>query len=386
MDIRITPARLAGVVTPPPSKSLSHRALIAAYLAGAPERVRNPAQSQDITATRRCMEALLTCRHPDLDCGESGSTLRFLIPLSLVLRGGGRFLGHGRLMERPLGPYLEIFKERKIYFERHGCSAELEGELTSGVYELPGDISSQFVTGLLYALPLLDGDSEIRLTTPLESREYVTMTLDVLRRFGIKVENHGYSRFIVSGRQKYVPVDYTVEADWSQAGFWYAAGSCGCDVTVSGLDPDSPQGDKAVAELCERLKTSGDLGVDVSQIPDLLPPLAVMAAVRDGETRFLNAARLRIKESDRIATTAAMLRSFGAQCREGQDFLTVRGGGDIRSCVVDGANDHRIVMAAAILALRADGEVTIRGAEAVNKSYPRFFDDYTRLGGVFDVL
>ncbi len=384
MDIRITPGRLRGEVTPPPSKSLSHRALIAAYLAGSVDRIANLAESQDIAATRRCMEALLTVGDgfPVLDCGESGSTLRFLIPLALVLRGGARFVGHGRLMDRPMEPYFDLFREKNIHFEKNGGELTVMGQLTPGVYKLPGDVSSQFVTGLLYALPLTDGDSEIAVTSPLQSREYVTMTLDVLKRYGISVDNEGFSRFIIPGGQRYVPADYTVEADWSQAGFWYAARTLGHDVAVLGLDPASPQGDKLAAAYSEALPDA----VDLSQIPDLLPPLAAMAAVKAGATRFVNAARLRMKESDRIASTANMLRAFGVPCVEGPDSLTVTSTGKLRSCTVDGAGDHRIVMAAAILATAADGPVTILGAEAVNKSYPTFFDEFRRLGGIADVL
>ncbi len=384
MDIRITPHPLHGDVTPPPSKSLSHRALIAATLAGSVDRIVNLAESQDIAATRRCMEALLTPSDgfPCLNCGESGSTLRFLIPLALVLRGGAKFVGHGRLMERPMEPYFDIFRAKNIHFEKSGNELTVTGRLTPGVYKLPGDVSSQFVTGLLYALPLTDGDSEIDVTSPLQSREYVTMTLDVLKRFGVSVENHGFSRFTVPGNQRYVPANFTVEADWSQAGFWYAARALGHDVAVLGLDPASPQGDKLAAAYSEALPDA----VDLSQIPDLLPPLAAMAAVKAGTTRFVNAARLRMKESDRIAATANMLRAFGIACEEGPDFLAVTGGAPLRSGAVDGAGDHRIVMAAAILATAADGPVTILGAEAVNKSYPTFFDEFRRLGGIADVL
>ena len=279
-------------------------------------------------------------------------------------------------------PYFDLFREKNIHFEKNGGELTVMGQLTPGVYKLPGDVSSQFVTGLLYALPLTDGDSETAVTSPLQSREYVTMTLDVLKRYGISVDNEGFSRFIIPGGRRYVPADYTVEADWSQAAFWYAARTLGHDVAVLGLDPASPQGDKLAAAYSEALPDA----VDLSQIPDLLPPLAAMAAVKAGATRFVNAARLRMKESDRIASTANMLRAFGVPCVEGPDSLTVTSTGKLRSCTVDGAGDHRIVMAAAILATAAGGPVTILGAEAVNKSYPTFFDEFRRLGGIADVL
>ncbi len=384
MDIRVTPHALTGRVTPPPSKSLSHRALIAAYLSRSVEGLSNLADSRDIAATRRCMEALFNVGDgfPVLDCGESGSTLRFLIPLALVLRGGARFVGHGRLMERPQEPYFNIFREKGVHFELTGRELTVMGLLSPGTYELPGNVSSQFVTGLLYALPLLPGDSEIVVTSPLESREYVTMTVDVLKKYGISVESLVSERFSVPGKQRYLPCDYTVEPDWSQAGFWLAANYLGGRVELSGLDPNSPQGDRVIADHFADFPTV----IDLAQIPDLLPPLAAMAALRPGVTRFVNAARLRMKESDRIASTAAMLRAFGVACEEGPDRLTVSGTDRLRSCTVDGANDHRIVMAAAILATRAGGPVTILGAEAVNKSYPTFFEEYRRLGGIADVL
>ncbi len=389
MDIRLTPSTLRGAVTPPPSKSLSHRALIAAALARSTDALSNLASSQDIDATRRCLDALFSLDDgfPTLDCGESGSTLRFLIPLSLVLRGGARFTGRGRLMERPQEPYFAIFREKRIHFEKTGGELFVTGALTPGRCALPGDVSSQFVTGLLYALPLLQGDSEIEITSPLESRDYVTMTLDVLKKYGICVENQDFRRFTVPGGQKYLPRSYAVEADWSQAGFWYAANFAGAKIVLSGLDPASPQGDKAVAALAERLRDPGCADIDLSQIPDLLPPLAAMAALRPGEkTVFSHAARLRIKESDRIASTAAMLRAFGVPCQEGPDFLTVTGRETLSGCTVDGAGDHRIVMAAAVLSCRAGGPVTVLGAQAVNKSYPTFFEEFKRLGGIVHVL
>lgn len=399
MDIRITPGRLRGEVTPPPSKSLSHRALIAAYLAGSVDRIVDLADSQDIAATRRCMEALLDVKSgfPVLDCGESGSTLRFLIPLSLVLRGGARFVGHGRLMERPQEPYFNIFHQKDIHFEKNGQELTVTGQLTPGVYKLPGDVSSQFVTGLLYALPLLPGESNIIITSPLQSRPYAVMTAKVLKEYGIALEydEHDPRYFTIPGGQRFTPRDYDIEPDWSQAAFWYASAFMDSPLNVHTAGILSPQGDSEILGWSRMLMwTDAEMRVDVSQIPDLLPPMAVMAAVRCAGhfkrygqiTRFTNAARLRTKESDRIASTAAMLRAFGVRCAEGLDYLQVLSTDSLRSCTVDGANDHRIVMAAAILALRADGPVVIRGAEAVNKSYPTFFDEFRRLGGIADVL
>ena len=390
MDIRIIPQKLSGAVTPPASKSMAHRAVLAMALAGGAGTLTNLSDSQDIQATKRCVEALKAPRPdealPFLDCGESGSTLRFLIPIALAAAGGGVFTGHGRLMERPQQPYFDIFDEKGIFYDQKDGILTVRGTLTPGVYRLPGNVSSQFVTGLLYALPLLPGDSSVEITTPLESSGYVDMTLDMLQKFGITVENQHYAVFRVPGNQTYQARDIAVESDWSQAGFWYAAAFLDNHVDIQGLNADSTQGDRVVASLYWKLAKPGDVDIDVSGCPDLLPPLAVMAAARQGTTRFINAARLRIKESDRLSTTAALLNHLGGSAEDGPDSLTVHGVPSFSGGTVDGANDHRIVMAAAIAATHSAAPVTILGAEAVNKSYPSFWEDYKRLGGVFDVL
>lgn len=390
MDIRIYPAPLSGTVTPPSSKSMAHRAVLALTLADGQGQLSRTDDSQDIQATRRCVEALKKAipreALPFLDCGESGSTLRFLIPVALAVAGGGVFTGRGRLMERPQKPYFDIFEEKGIFYEQGNGTLTVRGSLAPGVYRLPGNVSSQFVTGLLYALPLLPGASEIQITTPLESRGYVDMTLDMLEKFGVLVENQNYETFRVPGNQTYHARDITVEADWSQAGFWYAANFLDNHISIQGLNAASTQGDRVVADLYWKLAKPGDTDIDVSDCPDLLPPLAVMAAARQGTTRFVNAARLRIKESDRLATTAAALNALGVPAEDGPDSLTVRGVSAFSGGTVDGANDHRIVMAAAVAASRALAPVTILGAEAVKKSYPSFWEDYKKLGGVFDVL
>ncbi len=389
MNLRITPGPLEGTVTPPPSKSQAHRAILAQLLAGG-GTVSNLAASQDIEATRRCAAALKTEGDglPLLDCGESGSTLRFLIPIALALRSGGIFTGRGRLMERPQKPYFDIFDEKGISYEQKDGVLTVRGELKPGEYRLPGNVSSQFVTGLLYALPLLDGDSEIVLTSPLESRGYVDMTLEVLRDFGVTVENQNYERFLVPGDQVFQARDFTIEADWSQAAFWLAAGSLGNPVLTVGLSDQSTQGDRVIDEHFASFAwgTWRTVEIDVSDCPDLLPPLAVMAAFHDGATRLTNAARLRLKESDRLATVTKMLTALGGQVEDGPDWLAIPGTRFLKGGTVDGANDHRIVMAAAIAATRCTGPVTILGAEAVNKSYPTFWEEYKRLGGEFDVL
>lgn len=393
MEVTITPTALAGRITPPPSKSQSHRAMLALMLSEGNGKLENLSHSQDLEATERCATALKSGRGapcdglPMLDCGESGSTLRFLIPVALALRGGGHFSGHGRLMERPQAPYFAIFDEKGIFYEQRYGILTVQGTLTPGTYPLPGNVSSQFVTGLLYALPLLPGDSEIILTSPLESRDYVAMTLEVLSRFGVQVENENYARFLIPGNQKFRATDMVIEADWSQAGFWYAAQALGNDVEVTGMNLDSTQGDKVIQSLYyEHLAWNGDTVIDVSGCPDLVPPLAVMAAVRTGTTRIANAARLRIKESDRLATVTEVLRAMGADIAELPDELIIVGQDHLKGGVtVDSHNDHRIAMMAAVAATRCMEPVTVSGAECVNKSYPDFWKDYERLGGKLEV-
>lgn len=407
MNLCITPGPLAGTVTPPPSKSIAHRAILAAALTNGTSTIQNVALSQDIEATLRCISALGggweqdgdrlrvsgvwsrewdTAGLPYLDCGESGSTLRFLIPIALTLNNGGVFTGRGRLMERPQKPYFDIFDEKGVSYQQKDGVLTLRGELESGEYRLPGNVSSQFVTGLLYALPLMEWESQIVLTSPLESRGYVDMTLEVLKDFGITVENQNYERFIVPGDQWCTARSYTIEADWSQAAFWYAAIALGSSIELEGLNAFSTQGDMQIVPYFLKMKGRGELELDVSDCPDLLPPLAVMAAFHDGATRLTNAARLRLKESDRLATVTKMLTALGGQVEEGPDWLAIPGTRFLKGGTVDGANDHRIVMAAAIAATRCTGPVTILGAEAVNKSYPTFWEEYKRLGGEFDVL
>jgi 3-phosphoshikimate 1-carboxyvinyltransferase len=397
VTVIITPSKLSGAITPPPSKSQAHRYLMAAALAGEGSKVHNLADSQDILATRRCLEELgpwVGPHSPDrrlplplLDCGESGSTLRFLIPVALALRGGARFTGHGRLMDRPQKPYFDIFEEKGIFYEQKDGVLTVQGRLTPGVYSLPGDVSSQFVTGLLYALPLLEGDSEIVLTSPLESRGYVDMTLQALRAFGVQAREteKGYH---IPGRQSYHPNEVTVEADWSQAGFWYAAKGLGNPVELTGLDPNSAQGDKVAAENYEKLCQPGEVTLDVSQCPDLVPALAAHAALRGAAavTYMVNAARLRIKESDRLSAVREELSKLGAQVEEGPDSLTVTGVDGLTGGRVDSHNDHRIAMMLAVAATRAAGPVTLTGAQAVNKSYPNFWEDYQKLGGKIQMI
>lgn len=408
-NVTIRPRPLTGKVTPPPSKSQAHRLLLCAALAQGESTVKNVAFSQDIRATLGCMEALgarwnqisANCVSisgvlvddvwqgalPRMDCGESGSTLRFLIPIALAVAGGGVFTGRGRLMQRPQKPYFDLFDEKGIFYEQKEDTLVVRGKLEPGEYRLPGDVSSQFFTGLLYALSLLDGPSTIISTTALESVDYINMTIDTMAKAGVHVECGPDKKSYYIMPEKYNHLSESVEADWSQAGFWYAAQALGSEVELEGMNHDSAQGDMVVAYHFRSLTQAGEVTIDVSDCPDLVPPLAVMAAVRKGDTHIVNAARLRIKESDRLATVTATLNALGAEVEEFPDSLTIRGKDRLKGGVdVDCCNDHRIAMMAAIAAIRCETPITLLGAQCVNKSYPNFWEHYQMLGGDLDVV
>lgn len=418
--VTLSPGRLSGRVAAPPSKSAAHRAILCAALAalsspGEGESVLSPLDlSDDIRATLGAVRALGVqaqladgvCtvkageRAPggvSLDCGESGSTLRFLIPIAAALGVSAVFTGRGRLPSRPIGLYAELLPQHGVACRTEGgLPFAVEGQLTPGVFALPGNVSSQFITGLLLALPLLAGNSEIVLTTPLESAAYVEMTVQAMADFGVSVvRTKGGWR--VPGGQRYRPRTHTVEGDWSQAAFFLAAGALGGDVTVTGLRPDSLQGDKAIAELLARggarlswedgaLRcTAGDwrgIEIDASQIPDLVPILAAAFSLAEGTTVISHAERLRIKESDRLASMAQGLSALGARVRETPDGLVLTGVSALAGGRAEGANDHRVVMALSVAALRAEGPCTVTDAGSIRKSYPGFFNDYQALGGL----
>ncbi|MBQ4074054.1 MAG: 3-phosphoshikimate 1-carboxyvinyltransferase [Clostridia bacterium] len=398
MQVTIQPGKLQGSVTILPSKSHAHRLLIASALAEGETRIHCPSENADIAATIRCLNALgagitrqgeylivrggmpMAGAGAALDCGESGSTLRFLIPLCGCMSREITLTGHGRLPSRPNGPLLSVMKENGAELEGEGLPLRIKGGMKSGCFALPGHISSQYFTGLLLALPLLSGESALEYTSPLESMPYVNMTLDTLRQFGIRIEEmeNGWR---IPGNQRYCsPGMARVEGDWSAAAFWVTANHLGSAIDLQGLNPFSPQGDKAIGQLLRRLGGK----IDVTDTPDLMPILSVAAAAWPGETEICGAARLRIKESDRLAAMAGVIRALGGNALETPDGLIIRGG-KLRGGVVDGMHDHRVVMSAAVAATVCEGPVTILGAEAADKSYPGFFRDFASLGGIADV-
>ena len=368
MTIKIEPGRLRGNVTVPSSKSLSHRALIASFLSDG-GTAENLAENDDIVATRDCLEAIKS--GAVLHCRESGSTLRFLIPLALVFREEAAFTGSGRLLARPLEPYFKLFAAEQA---ENGFT--LRGKLKPGLFPMSGDISSQFITGLMFALPLLDGDSEIRLTSPPESKPYIDLTLAVLAAFGIRIEAVP-DGWVIPGKQIYAPCRYTVEGDESAAAFWRVAKTLGSDVSCLGLNPKSFQGDRVLVDI---IREEARI-IDVRECPDLVPALAVWCSFRAGESRIVHASRLRLKESDRLHAIASELNKLGAKITELPDGLVIQGVPSLNGGSVNSHNDHRIVMALAIAATRCNGPVTIHGAENVSKSYPDFFTDFRALGG-----
>lgn len=410
MDIKITPKKLRGEVTVPPSKSVAHRMIIAASFARGKSVISNLYPSVDILATMDCMRALGAKidftgdtaviegieNIPEktvLDCHESGSTLRFLIPVACALGVNAEFLGSAKLPQRPITPFTEEFPKHGIAFDfgraESGCTlpCSVSGKLTAGRFEVDGSISSQFITGLMLALPLLDGDSEIVLTSKLNSKPYVDITLGVLRDFGCDIAETD-SGYLVKGNQSLKPFSGRVEGDYSHAAFFYTANALGSELKLNGLNENSLQGDKIIKDICGEFTESGGkpFEIDGSDIPDLVPILTVLACFCEGTSRITNVARLRFKECDRLAVPAECLNSIGGRVTVGEDYLEIEGVKSLKGGEIHGHTDHRIPMSMAIAATRCEEPLIIRGAECVRKSFPDFFDVYRALGGEFDVI
>ena len=420
---RIGGGTLRGTVQIPPSKSAAHRAMLCAALAEG-RSVLSPIElSNDMRATINAVTALgaradladgtLTIdgiggrfgnadREPvEVNCIESGSTLRFIIPIACAAGINGKFVGEGTLVSRPIGLYKELLPQAGVTCETEGgLPFVCRGKLRAGTYEMPGDISSQFITGMLIALTLCEGDSRITLTTPLQSAAYVDMTVRCMADFGVQVQRMA-DGWRIPGGQRYEARDYTVEGDWSHAGFFLAAGALGSELTLRGLRMDSVQGDKAAVELFRGFGAEIDVSgneitvrkgtlhaqhINAEQIPDLVPCLSICAALCEGTTVIDHAERLRIKESDRLTSTAAMIRALGGKVEILPDGLKIEGVKHFTGGVVDGFRDHRIIMSAAVGALCAQGEVTVTMPYSVNKSYPSFFEVYNSLGGKANVI
>lgn len=418
-DVKFSPFVPNGTVNVPPSKSDVHRAIICAAMANGVSRISPVALSNDIKATIGCIKALgadavlennvLTVDGTNmyknktalLDCGESGSTLRFFIPIAAVGNINATFVGKGKLPQRPIGIFTEALpKAGTVCKTEGGLPLEIKGQLKSGIFEIPGNVSSQFITGLLLALPILEGDSEIVLTSPLESVGYIAMTIRTMKQFGVNIDTteNGWH---IKGGQTYKSCNYTTDGDWSQAAFFMVLGAVSGKVTVKGVAKDSTQGDKKCAEILARFGAKvtqldnevtvekGELKaitIDASQIPDLVPVLSVCAAFAEGTTKIVNAERLRIKECDRLKATAELLNNLGGKVKELSDGLEITGVSSLKGGNVNGYNDHRIVMSAAVCAARSDEDITATFAMSINKSYPDFYIDYNSIGGKANVL
>lgn len=412
LKISLEKGALRGAIQAPPSKSAAHRALICAALADEPTRLRLPSVSGDISATIACLSAMgagierkgdyvlvspasMEGKTASLPCHESGSTLRFLLPLAAALLKEATFLGCGSLPDRPIAGLRQAISGHGAVFSGERLPFKVSGRLLPGRYAIEGDVSSQYISGLLFALPLLEEDSEIVLTSPLYSAPYVEMTVEMLARFGIRVQKTREGYFVPGSQRYRTPGELEPEGDWSSAAPFLVAGALGGDVTVSGLRLDTKQGDRAILDIlasCGAGTEVSEQGVrvfykqllpfsfDVSQTPDLLPILAVLANGAQGHSLLLHASRLRLKESDRLMSTAAMLTALGGRTREAADSLEIVGTA-LTGGRVTAFHDHRIVMAATVAATACCGETQIDGAEAVEKSYPTFFADFQRLGG-----
>ena len=394
MDITIQPGTLSGIVRAIPSKSQAHRLMICAAFSDGPTYLECPQTNADIEATARCLNALganiqrsddgyqiIPIKSPPakavLDCGESGSTLRFLLPVACALGVEATFQMQGRLPYRPLSPLWEELERMGCQLSRPTETTILtSGKLRSGAFSLSGKVSSQFITGLLFATALLDGASQIIITDGLESKSYVEMTQAALRTFGVYTDN-----YVVNGSFPFhSPGKLTVEGDWSNGAFWLAAKALGNSVSVTNLDTNSPQGDRVCAKILTDLEEN--VTVSAADIPDLVPILSVVVGAKKGAV-FTDIARLRLKESDRVASVCNMLNALGATAFADENTLTVIPG-SYHSCTIDTVNDHRIAMSAAIAATVADGPVTVLGAECVSKSYPAFWQVYQELGGNYE--
>lgn len=396
--VEIENSILTGEVTVPPSKSAAHRAIICSFLAGG-GTVKPIIDSNDMKATVGVTQSLKN-GETVLNCIESGSTMRFMIPVAASLGREVTFVGEGSLLPRTIGEYMQLLPKHSVKLEGNGfLPLKISGQLTNGRYEVNGDVSSQYITGLLLALANLEGDSAVVLKTKLQSKPYVDMTVKVMKDYGVDVTECEFG-YLIHGSQKFRVQDYTVEGDWSQAAFFLVAGALGGDIRVSGLDWNSTQGDKQIVDILRRFGADISIGenyaqvkksqlkgieVDAQNIPDMVPALAVCAAFANGKTVIKGAERLRYKESNRIESVVKNLKRMGVDVTETNDGMIINGG-EVFGGELDGFNDHRIVMAFSVAALFAKGRSVITDAQSINKSYPDFFRDYNNLGGKANVI
>ena len=416
--VYITPTKLNGTITAPPSKSFSHRAIICGALSKGKCNISSVIFSEDILATIKGMKEIgadintyknsliingLKINQADVvvDCYDSGSTLRFLTPIVAALGIGTIFKRSPSLAQRPMIQYLKILENAGIKYEIcKNLSLKISGRLRSGKFLVPGNISSQFISGLLMALPLVDGDSEIEITSKLESSKYVDITIDVMKKFGIHIDKT-FNGFLIRGVQKYKSTQYTIEGDWSQAAFFMAAGALGGNIIIKNLNKHSSQGDKQMFELLSRFGADifwnndkleiraselKGINIDAFDFPDIVPILSVVAANSKGVTNITNCERLKFKECDRLEAIYRQLTILGVDIKKLDSGLIIKGKGEWNGGTVWSHNDHRMVMALSIMAINLPGNLKITNAESVKKSYPHFFDDYNLIGGKANII
>jgi len=415
----IHPSELKGSINIPPSKSQSHRAIIAASLSKGKSVISNIVYSDDIMATIGAMEKLgvkfvKNTHHLTVigvqrisisddnfvECNESGSTLRFLIPIFSLCKDKVVFTGKRSLFKRPMNIYEEIFDKLNLVFQKNEDSIIVSGALSPGVYEIPGNISSQFISGLLFALPLVKGDSKIVITGKFESKQYVDMTLETLKQFHILIEEQG-NEYIIKGNQSYKSCNVFIEGDYSQLAFFAVLGTISGDVFCRKIPMTSHQPDRLILDYIQKMggrievkengiiirkaKTIGAV-LDVSQCPDIAPVLGILAGLSEGKTLIINAQRLKMKESNRLLSTYETLKSLGVQVIMNEDSLEITGRDSFEGGIFDSFQDHRIAMSIAVASSRANRNVLITNAEVINKSYPDFYIDLEKLGAKIEYI
>lgn len=420
MDLIIIPSKLSGTVKIPSSKSLTHRAIISAALANGTSTIKNIIYSHDIVATIYSMEKLGATfdMHDDyvivnginntfpstienIDCNESGSTLRFLIPIFSLCNTEITFNGSKKLYERPLTIYEEIYNDQKLEFKLSESQLITKGSLKPKKYSIKGNISSQFISGMLFTLPLLKEDSIIEITGLYESKAYVDLTIDILSKYGITITENN-NTYIIKGNQKYTAHDYYIEGDYSQFAFFAVAGMFNNEIKCLDMNTNSIQGDKAILNIIKSMNGKIDIKknqlnalpskttsttIDLSQCPDLGPIIAVLAATSTGTTTIVNADRLRLKESNRLSVMVEILTSLGIESTETKDGMIITGSSNIKGGItLDSHNDHRIAMSIAIISTVCEKPLILTNADAINKSYPHFFEDFEKIGGQIDIL
>ncbi|MEC9484691.1 MAG: 3-phosphoshikimate 1-carboxyvinyltransferase [Candidatus Izemoplasma sp.] len=416
--VKLFPTSLHGSISAISSKSVAHRAIIAAALSDQPSTLYNVLLSDDIKATLNAVKKLGTSikikdssiyikpkkkrflKAKTIDCNESGSTLRFLIPVTSLYDKTITLTGRQSLLNRPMTLYEDVFNKSDSTLTIADNKIVVNGSIKPGEYILKGNVSSQFFTGLMLTLPLLDGDSTLIVEGPLESKSYIDLTIDVLKSFNITIKERE-NRYYIKGNQQYKGNQYTVEGDFSQAAFFFVAGAINGGISIHNLNINSVQGDKAIIDFLTQMnaqpivtdngytitkKSTLGTTIDISNCPDLAPILSLLGSVSEGTTKLINAHRLKIKESDRIYSTVSTLKALGADITNDDESITIKGKKHLEGGVtVDSFNDHRIAMMVAIATTVCKNPVTLTNAKAVNKSYPSFFEDYKRLGGIIEI-